>query len=124
MSNTFPIELNKEGRFTYINEVTKERWPQWKKWNELSAEEQQKVNLGQYANKYILLDFDLKGKSEREISEAYSEWERDFVYTNEHTHWIADRSPHGFHVYLPFENLATQEKDIQNELRKISISNN
>jgi len=141
MFNTIPISINEEGRFTYVNQEKEKtcgavaktknhswgpdnkciscgRWGQWKKWTEMSEEEQNIVNLGQYHQKYILLDFDYKNLSEGQIMDKYHEWERKYVGSGQHIHYFSELSPHGFHIYLPFTNLAKLEPEVQHEFRK------
>lgn len=114
------IELNPEGRFTFINEVTGDKWSEWKKFNELNEKEKQQANLGIPSNRYIILDIDLKGKTEAEIQDEFHRLDRRLTYEG-YPFFYADRSPSGFHIFLPFKNLEQLDEQVQKEIRKIFV---
>jgi archaellum biogenesis ATPase FlaH len=114
------IELNKDGRFTYINEVTGEKWSEWKKYSELTEKEKQQANLGIPSNKYIILDIDLKNKTEQEIKDEFNKIDKKLIFDG-YPYFYADRTPHGFHIFLPFNNLEELDETLQKEIRKIFI---
>ena len=114
------IDINPKGRFTYINNISGEKWPAWKTWEELTDTEKEKVNLGIPSDDYIMLDKDLKGLTEEQI---YNEWLalKQKLIDNNIKRYIADRSPSGFHVFVPFNNLRDFDIDIAREIRKSYI---
>jgi archaellum biogenesis ATPase FlaH len=108
------------GKFTYRNEVTKTFWPAWKKWDELTEAEKKQMNLGIPARKYIVFDIDLKESTEEEILLHYHEF-REKLINKEITAFLADRSPHGYHIYAPFEKLDTFSDELIEEVRRIFV---
>ena len=111
---TFPIEIDKDKRMTFINQKDGKYESEWKKWDELTAEEKEKINLGTPTNDYIIFDFDLKDKYNIEdgneldraiIRKEYKEKKEDFERLNI-TKFYADESRAGFHVFAKFNGLA------------------
>lgn len=114
------IDINTRGKFTYINETTREKWPQWKIWEEMSEEEKNKVNLGIPSDKYIMLDKDLKNKSEIEIQNEWLATKQKLIENNI-SNYVADRSPQAFHVFIPFNQLDAFDESLAKEIRRIYI---
>jgi len=110
----------KTGKFTYRNEITKTFWPTWKKWEELSEADKKQMNLGIPARKYIVFDIDLKDLTEEEILLHYHEF-RERLINKGITAFLADRSPHGYHIYAPFEKLETFSDELIEEIRRIFV---
>jgi len=114
------IEINPESRVTFMNNVTNEKWTQWKKYKDCTDEEKDKVNLGMPTNNYIIFDKDLPGKTRKEIDNEWFEF-RQLLKKMSIDNFIADRSPSGFHVFAKFYKLDEFEDDVQKEIRKIYI---
>lgn len=114
------IEINLNGRFTYINLKENKKWNSWKKWEELSEEEKKKVNLGQFSEKYVVLDIDLKTNNDEKILKEYKKI-KEKILSRGIKNFISDRSPHGFHIFIPFKNLPDLKEETRKEVRKIFI---
>jgi KaiC/GvpD/RAD55 family RecA-like ATPase len=122
MSN---VEIDINGKCTYINKITGEFWLNWKNWDELSDEEKEKVNLITYPKNCIMFDRDL-GENEKEeidrikINDDYKIWIeklKNFGFKS-FTSWY---SAHGFHVQVMIENMRELDEDLCDEIRRFYI---
>lgn len=115
-----PFVIEDEARVTYINNVTGEKWPEWKLYKDCTDEEKQKINLAQYPSNCICLDRDLKDYTDEQIEADYQLITKS-VKKKGMMCFYSYRSPHGYHILIPIEGLDKFDEDLRREIRKFYV---
>ncbi len=114
------MKINTDSRVTYINKATSEFWEKWKKYNECTKEEKEKINLASYPSDCILFDRDLPTTDEKIITEDYEKF-KNLLLKKKIDFFTSWRSPHGYHILVPFDNLNNFSNDLKREVKALYI---
>ncbi len=118
MTEVFPFE--NDSRVTYINNITGERWPEWKKYEFISRDEKKQINLASIPETCVLFDKDLPTEKEEEINDVYETFKKALIKRGIN-YFISWRSPHGFHVLARFSGLSSLDEEVRKEIRKFYV---
>ncbi len=120
------MEINPETRVTFIDKMNDIKWPEWKKYKDCSEEEKKKINLANYPNDCMFLDKDLKDKDGNKITDEKTIME-DYEKTKEKLEqknikfFLASRSPHGYHILVPFKDFNNLNEELKKEIKRTYI---
>lgn len=101
-----------EVEVTYINKITNEAWPKWKKYKECEPKERLLINLRQIFPNEILLDLEEVSQLEN-VKKKLDEMKMNYL--------VYKTGSRGYHIHLFFNNIAFLSKERRNEIRKIFI---
>ncbi len=113
--------IDDDAKVTFINQITGEKWSEWKLYKDCNEEEKRKINLAQYPTNCICLDRDLKSMSEEGIENDYNGIltmmrKRGLVC------FYSYRTPHGYHILIPMDGLDKLDDDLRKEVRRYYVN--
>src|SRR3990167_6416239 len=107
------FEKYPETKITYINEIAKERWSEWKKWSNCSEEEKEKANLRQIFPNEIILDI--------ENINDFEDFEKTLELDNI-KYYAWKTGSRGVHISLYFENFDNLDIETRTYIRRKIIT--